>query len=93
MNLAPHRTLESVVDEALPLDESLALELHRNDDCPEMAATIASTRVPCVQMALVDHFDVNSGESLAQLGFDTRAPIGRIRHEGCQPMIDAIKRS
>jgi hypothetical protein len=58
-----------------------------------MAAAVARTRVPGVQMALVDHFDVNGGESLAQLRFDARAPIGRIQHEGCRPMIDAIKRS
>jgi len=58
-----------------------------------MAAAVAGTRVPDMQMAFVDHFDVNSGESLAQLGFDARAPIGRIQHEGCQPMIDAIKSS
>ena len=93
MNLASHRALESVEDEALSLYESLALERHRNDDGPEMAAAVASARVPGVQMALIDHFDVNSGESLAQLGFDARAPIGRIRHEGCQPMNDAVKRS
>jgi hypothetical protein len=93
VNLAPHCALESVEDEALSLDESLALERHRNDNGPEMAAAVARTRVPGVQMTLVDHFDVNSGESLAQLGFDARAPIGRIQHEGCQPMIDAIKRS
>ena len=81
MNLAPHRALESVVDEALPLDGSLALELHRYDDGPEMAAAVAGARVPDMQMTLVDHFDVNCGESLAQLGFDTRTPIGGIRHE------------
>jgi hypothetical protein len=34
-----------------------------------------------MQMTLVDHFDVNRGESLAQLGFDARTPIGRIGHE------------
>ena len=62
MNLAPHRALESVVDEALPLDRSLALELHRNDDGPEMAAAIAGTRVPDMQMTLVDYFDVYSAE-------------------------------
>ncbi len=66
MNLAPHRALESVVDEALPLDGSLALELHRNNDGPEMAAAVAGTHVPDMQMALVDHFDVNSAETLAQ---------------------------
>jgi hypothetical protein len=76
VNLAPHRALESVVDEALPLDGSLALELHRNDDGPEMSAAVAGTRVPAMQMALVDHFDVHSGEPLAQLDFDARAPIG-----------------
>ena len=81
MNLATHRTLECVVDEALPLDGSLALELHRNDDGPEMAAAVAGTRVPDMQMTLVDHFDVNGGESLAQFGFDAREPIGRVRHE------------
>ena len=76
MNLAPHGTLESVVDEALPLDGSLALELHRNDDGPEVAAAAAGTRVPAMQMALIDHFDVHGGEPLAQLDFDARAPIG-----------------
>ena len=76
MNLAPHRTFESVVDEALPLDGSLALELHRNDNGPEMAAAVAGTRVPAMQMTLVDHFDVHSGEPLAQLDFDSSAPIG-----------------
>ncbi len=81
MNLGPHRALESVVDETLPLDGGLALELHRNDDGPEMAAAVAGTRVPGMQMTLVDHFDVNRGESLAQLGFDARTPIGRIGHE------------
>jgi len=81
VNFAPHRALESVVDETLPLDGSLALELHRNDDGPEMAAAVAGTRVPDMQMTLVDHFDVNSGESLAQFGFDAREPIGRVRHE------------
>ena len=65
MNLGPHRALESVVDEALPLDGRLALELHRNDDGPEMAASVAGTHVPNMQMTLVDHFDVNSGETLA----------------------------
>ena len=81
MNLVAHRALERVVDEALPLDKSLTLELHRNDDCPEVAAAVAGTRVPGVQMTFVDHFDVNCGESLAQLGFDARTPIGQIRHE------------
>jgi len=76
VNLAPHRALESVVDEALPLDGSLALELHRNNDSPEMATSIAGTRVPAMQMALVDHFDVHGGEPLAQLDFDARTPIG-----------------
>ena len=76
MNLAPHRALESIVDEALPLDRSLALEAQRNDDGPEMAAAVAGTRVPRMQMTLVDHFDVNRGESLAQCGFDARTPIG-----------------
>ena len=75
MNLAPHRALESVVDEALPLDGSLALELHRDDDGPEMAAAIASTCVPGMQMAFVDHFDMYSRESIAQRGFDPRTPI------------------
>jgi hypothetical protein len=46
-----------------------------------MAAAAAGTRVPRMQMTLVDHFDVNRGESLAQLGFDARTPIGRIGHE------------
>jgi hypothetical protein len=46
-----------------------------------MAAAIAGTRVPGMQMTLVDHLDVNSGKSLAQLSFDARAPIGRFRHE------------
>jgi hypothetical protein len=76
VNLAPHRALESVVDEALPLDGSLALELHRNDDSPEMAAAVAGTRVPGMQVTLVDQFDVHSGESLAQRGFDARTPAG-----------------
>jgi hypothetical protein len=76
VNLAPHRALESVVDEALPLDGSLALELHRNNDGPEMPAAVAGTRVPAMQMALVDHFDVHGGEPLAQLDFDARTPIG-----------------
>ncbi len=81
MNLAPHRALESVVDEALPLDGSLALEPHRNDDGPKMAAAVAGTHVPDMQMALVDHLDVNSGKPLTQLSFDARTPIGRFRHE------------
>jgi len=81
VNLAPHRALESVVDEALSLDGSLALELHRNYDGPEMAAAVAGTRVPDMQMTLVDQFDVNSGESLAQFSFDSRTRTGRIRHE------------
>jgi hypothetical protein len=76
VNLAPHHALESVVDEALPLDGRLALELHRDDDGPEMAAAVAGTRVPGMQMTLVDHFDVNGAESLAQLCFDARTPIG-----------------
>jgi len=81
VNLASHRALESVVNEALPLNGSLALELHRNDDGPEMATAVAGTRVPGMQMTLVDHFDVNRGEALAQLGFDARTSIGRIGHE------------
>ena len=80
MNFPPHHAIESVVDEALPLDGSLALEPHRNDDSPEMAAAVAGARVPDMQMTLIDHFDVNSGETLAQLGFNTRTPIGRFRH-------------
>ncbi len=80
MNFPPHHAIESIVDEALPLDGSLALEPHRNDDGPEMAAAVAGTHVPDMQMTLVDHFDVNSGETLAQLGFNTRTTIGRIRH-------------
>ena len=81
MNRAPHRALESVVDEALPLNRRLALELHRNDDGPEMAAAVAGTRMPGMQMTLVDHLDVNSGKPLTQLSFDARTPIGRFRHE------------
>jgi hypothetical protein len=65
VNLAPHRALESVIDQALPLDGSLAFELQRNDDGPEMATALASTRVPDMQMTLVDHFDVYSGEACA----------------------------
>ncbi len=65
MNLVSHCALESVIDETLPLDGSLALEPHRNDDGPEMAASVAGTHVPNMQMTLVDHFDVNSGETLA----------------------------
>ena len=65
MNLAPHRTRESVVDDALPLDRRFALELHRDDDGPEMAAAVAGARVSDMQMALIDHFNVNRGESLA----------------------------
>lgn len=66
MDLAPHRVIESVVDEALSLDGSLPLEPYRNDDGPEMAAAVAGTHVPDMQMTLVDHFDVNSAETLAQ---------------------------
>ena len=80
MDLAPHRAIESVVDEALPLNGSLAFEPLRNDDGPEMAAAVAGTHVPDMQMTLVDHFDVNSGETLAQLGFNARTPIGRVGH-------------
>jgi hypothetical protein len=40
-----------------------------------MAAAVAGTRVPGMQMTLVDHFDVNGAESLAQLGFDASTPI------------------
>ncbi len=80
MNFPPHRAIESVVDEALPLDGSLALEPHRNDDGPEMAAAVAGAHMPNMQMTLVDHFDVNSGKTLAQLGFNARTPIRRIRH-------------
>jgi len=75
VDLASHRVLERVVDEALPLYGSLAFELHRNDDGPEMAAAIASTCVPGMQMAFVDHFDMYSRESIAQRGFDPRTPI------------------
>jgi len=80
VNLAPHRALERIVDEALPLDGSLALELHRNDDSSEVAATVAGAGVPDVQMALIDHFDVNRGEPRAQLVLDSRTPIGLLRH-------------
>ena len=65
MDLAPHYAFESVVYEALPLDGSLSFELHRDDDGPEMAAAVAGTRVPDMQMTLIDHFDVNRGETLA----------------------------
>jgi hypothetical protein len=30
-----------------------------------MAAAVAGTRVPDMQMTLIDHFDVNRGETLA----------------------------
>lgn len=80
MNLGSHRVLESVVDETLSLDRSLALEPDRYNDGPEMAAALACTRMAYMQMALVDHFDVNSCESIAQLRFDSRAPIDRVRH-------------
>ena len=65
MDFASHRALESVVDEALPLDRSLTLELQRNDDGSEMTAAVAHTRVSDMKMTLVDHFDVDCGESLA----------------------------
>jgi hypothetical protein len=80
MNLAPHRTLERSIDEPLPLNGGFAIELHRDDDGPEMAATIAGPCVPGVQMTLIDHFDVDRSESLAQLGLDARTPIRGIRH-------------
>jgi hypothetical protein len=46
-----------------------------------MASAVAGTRVPDMQMTLVDQFDMNSGESLAQFSFDSRTRTGRIRHE------------
>jgi len=66
VDLAAHGALERLVDETLPLHGRLALESNRHDHCPEMAAAFTRTRVAAMQMALVDHFDVNGSEPLAQ---------------------------
>ena len=76
MNLAPHRILESIVYEALPLDGGLAFELCRNDDGPEMAAAVTGACMTGMQVAFIDQFDVDGRESLAQRGFDARTTIG-----------------
>jgi len=65
VDFAPHRAFERVVDQTLPLHGGLAIELHRDDDGPEMAAARSGTRVTGVQMTLIDHFDVYCGKPLA----------------------------
>jgi hypothetical protein len=45
-----------------------------------MAATLPGSNVPDVQVALVDHLDVDRRQTLAQLGFDPRTAIRRIGH-------------
>jgi hypothetical protein len=45
-----------------------------------MTAALSGAHVSDVQVALVDHFDVDCSETLAQLRFDPRAPVGSIGH-------------
>lgn len=65
MDLAPHRAFECVVDQTLPLHGSFAVELKRDDDSPEVTASLPCTRMTRVQMTLIDHFDVYCGKPLA----------------------------
>jgi len=82
VDLVAHDFLESVVDQALPLDRALVFETGRDDDSPKMAAALPGANVPDVQVALVDHLDVDRRQTLAQRSFDPRTAIGSIGHGG-----------
>ncbi len=80
MDLFAHDFLESAVDQALPLDRTLAFEPRRDNDSPKMAAAVPGANVPDVQVTLVHHLDVNRSEALALLCFDPGAAVGSIVH-------------
>ena len=80
MDLVAHDILESAVDQALPLDRALAFEPSRDDNGPKVATALSGANVPDMQVALVNHVDVDRSQTLAQLGFDPRTAIGRFGH-------------
>ena len=56
----PISSAERVVDEALALDQALALEDRRDDQRAEVTGAAGRARMAGVQMRLVDHLDVPS---------------------------------
>ena len=65
MDVALHLLGQGLVDEALGGDACEALEAVRYDQGAEVATAGRRTRMPCVQMALVLHLDVDGLQTLA----------------------------
>ena len=75
MDFRAHLLGQGRVDEALPLEPTRTLEVHRHDEHPEVPPTFAGSRVTRVEMALVDHLHRVGVESRAQSLLDVRRPV------------------
>jgi hypothetical protein len=70
MNLLAHPILDGLIDELLRPDPIQALELLRHDDRSKMLAAVARSRMACMQMGLVDHFEMRRAERFTELRFE-----------------------
>ncbi len=84
-----HLHCKGRVDEALPRDGILAFEEARHDDGAKVAASGCRACMPGVEVALIDHFDMNGREPFADGFLDARAAIIRCGgHRGVSPLED-----
>jgi len=81
MNVSLHHVAQRAVHELMTLNRAQTFEILRNDSYTIMSATVASPRVPGMQVAVVGHFDPIGVQLITQQlanAIGSRARLGRL---------------